>query len=381
MVCPPYDVISDDDRRELEARHEANCVRLEVPQPADGLDRYRAAGRLLEGWRAPGGPLVADDAPSFYIYRMGFRDDAGRPRQTTGVLGALALEPPGQGILPHERTTPKDKQDRLDLLRATRTNLSPIWGLSMAVGLSAVAEPVGPPDARATDPTTGVHHRLWRVTQPGVVAAVRDTVASAPVVVADGHHRLEVALAYQAERRQAGEGPGPADQVMAFVVELSEDELSVGPIHRLISDLPEGWRPEDGIGESFDVEPTAPADETIAERQRQAGALALVHPRGTWLLRPRPALLAAAGDDLDSSRLDAALAALPGVRVRYQHGWRHILAEVAGGRAEAGVLLRPATVAQIAATAADRRRMPPKTTFFTPKPATGLVFRSFADQV
>ena len=106
-----------------------------------------------------------------------------------------------------------------------------------------------------------------------------------------------------------------------------------------------------------------------------AGALALVSSSGTWLLRPRPDVVDAAEMDLDSSRLDVALAEVPDVTVRYQHGWSNVAAAVASGEADAGVLLRPATVGQIADVARRRERMPPKTTFFTPKPATGLVFR------
>jgi uncharacterized protein (DUF1015 family) len=111
-----------------------------------------------------------------------------------------------------------------------------------------------------------------------------------------------------------------------------------------------------------------------------AGALALVTSTGTWLLRPRADVLDAAEMDLDSSRLDVALAEVPGVAVRYQHGWSNVVAAVASGDADAGVLLRPATVSQIADVARRRERMPPKTTFFTPKPATGMVLRSLDDQ-
>jgi len=375
VICPPYDVIDAAQRAALAAEHEANCVRLELPQPAGERDRYQAAADLLASWRRPGGPLVADDGPAFYVYRMGFRDDAGRPRQTTGVLGALGLEPPGDGILPHERTTPKDKQDRLELLRATRTNLSPIWGLSMTAGLSAVCEPDGPPDARATD-AGGVHHRLWRVTQRGVVDAIRAAVAASPVVVADGHHRFEVALAYRGEQH----GAGPHDAVLAFVVELADEQLAVAPIHRLLAGLPVGWDPASAWGKWFDVSPTEPPDPTIGDRMAAAGALAVVSKDGSWLARPRPEVVAAADMDLDSSRLDVALGDLADVSVRYQHGWANVTAAVAAGQADVGVLLRPATVAQIAAVAGRRERMPPKTTFFTPKPATGMVFRALEDQ-
>ena len=106
-----------------------------------------------------------------------------------------------------------------------------------------------------------------------------------------------------------------------------------------------------------------------------AGALTLVLPDREVLLRPRPDALGEARD-LDSSRLDVGLAALPAHELRYQHGVANVRAAVASGAAQAGVLLRPATVAQIEATAHGGERMPPKTTFFHPKPKTGLVFRS-----
>ena len=375
LVCPPYDVISEPERVALESADDHNCVRLEVPQPGPGVDKYRAASAILAEWRKPGGPLAPDDGPAFYAYRMDSRDDDGRPRHTTGVLGALGLEPPGTGILPHEQTTPKDKQDRLDLLRATRTNLSPIWGLSLAAGLSDLCHRATAPDHTATD-AGGVQHRLWRISATVEVDAIAARVASAPVVVADGHHRFQVALAYQAEQ----DGPGAHDAVLCLVVELTPDQLVVDPIHRLLSNV--DGPAEQALEPWFEVIPTGPADETISQRMADAGALALVTAGGTWLLRPRQSTIDAAAIDLDSSRLDVALAALPAVEVRYQHGRANIVSAVVGGAAtaDAGVLLRPATVAQIADIAHGKERMPPKTTFFTPKPATGMVFRDLDDQ-
>lgn len=379
VVCPPYDVISETDRSALIAEHENNCVRLELPHPEGELSPYDVAAAILASWRHEGGPLVTDDTPSFYIYKMGFKDDQGRPRQTSGVLGALQLEQPGAGILPHERTTPKDKQDRLNLLRETRTNLSPIWGLSLSAGLAGLCEPQGPPNAKATD-ADGVHHRLWRVTQPGTLKAISDAVAASPVVVADGHHRFEVALAYQAEQRALGHEHGPHDAVLALVVELSEEQLAVGAIHRLVSGLPAGFDPVQALAPWFEVSVADPPDASIADRQAAAGALVWVAAGSAWFLKPKPELVAAAEQDLDSSRLDVVLAELPGAEVRYQHGWANIVDAVTAGDADAGVLLRPASVAQIAEVAHDGARMPPKTTFFMPKPATGLVFRNLDDQ-
>jgi uncharacterized protein (DUF1015 family) len=373
VIAPPYDVISPTDREALVARSEHNAVRLELPAEEGGRDRYEVAAELWRQWQEER-VLVADDEPSFYAYRMGFHDEAGRARQTTGIVGALHLEPPGKGILPHERTTAKDKADRFDLIRATRANLSPIWALSPTAGLSALAETTGPPDARGTD-EHGVHHRLWRLTSPAVLDGIRDAVAANPVLVADGHHRYEIGLAYQAEVG-AGDGSAGQDRILAFVVELAEEQLSVRAIHRLIDGLPGGFDLLAALEPFFEPFETDTPDETLLGRMDDAGALAVVTPGGTWLLKPRPSTVEAASHDLDSSRLDVALASLPEHRLRFQHGWDLVAGAVTKGDAQAAVLLRPATVDQIASISHGGERMPPKTTFFYPKPATGLVFRS-----
>ena len=148
------------------------------------------------------------------------------------MIGALELEPPGQGILPHEQTMPKPKGDRLYLLRATDANLSPIWGLSLASGLSALI----PPTRWRRDPSR--RHRRGDARaladhRSGRGRRHRRSVGSAPVVIADGHHRFETALAYQEERRAASGRAGGYDFVMALVVELADEQLSVRAIHRL----------------------------------------------------------------------------------------------------------------------------------------------------
>ncbi|MGH2686580.1 MAG: DUF1015 family protein, partial [Actinomycetota bacterium] len=361
-------------RAELAGRDPHNVVRLDLPVEENGVDRYQVACRLLHQWRDEG-VLVLDEEPSYYVYRMGYHDEGGRPRQTAGVLGALELSKPGEAdVLPHEHTTPKAKSDRLNMLQSCRANLSAVWGLSLAPGLSGLCELPGPPIARWTD-DDGVHHRLWQITEPGVVTAISETVAAAPVVIADGHHRYETSLAYQEERRaEAGGAAGAYDLAMAYVVELVEEQLTVRPIHRLISGLPDGFDLLDALTPFFEPFDAGPAGETLPARMVDAGALALVLPEQTWLLRPRPEAMGDA-EDLDSSRLDVALAALPPHELVFQHGVDNVVRLVDKGEAQAGVLLRPASVAQIAATAHQRRRMPPKTTFFHPKPKTGLVFR------
>ncbi|MBW8826581.1 MAG: DUF1015 domain-containing protein [Acidobacteria bacterium] len=374
-TSPPYDVIDRAERAALVARHPANAVRFDLPDEADGPGRYDAAAAMLDGLQAEG-VLVTDPAPSFYGYRMTYTDEAGTTRHTTGVLGALALSRPGEGdILPHEHTTPKAKSDRLDLLQATGFNLSPIWGLSLATGLAEAITTAGAPDAACTD-ADGVRHELWCLTEPDRVATISALVASTPIVVADGHHRYETSLAYREERRAVdGEG-GPWDATLALVVELREDELAVRPIHRLLHGLPADLDVAAALSAHFECALVDPSD-NLPATMAAAGALGLVVPDGrAWLLAPRAGAFPAELPDLDSARLAAALPDLPAHDVEYQHGADTVLARVRAGEASAGVLLRPAGVPQIAATAHGGERMPPKTTFFWPKPRTGFVFRS-----
>ncbi|MDQ3679127.1 MAG: DUF1015 domain-containing protein [Actinomycetota bacterium] len=375
LIAPPYDVVTAEERARLVGRSEHNAARLEIPAEEEGRDRYLVAASLWQRWHDEG-ILAPDQEPSLYLYRMGFHDEDGRPQQTSGVMGALELSPPGQGVLPHEHTTAKDKSDRLALLRACRANLSPIWVLSPTAGLSSLLEPQGPPVARATD-DQGVHHRLWALNQPAMVATIADAVASVPVVVADGHHRYETALAYQEERRAATSGAaGAYDAVLACVVELSQEQLAVRPIHRLLSGLGPGFDLAEALSAHFEVTAAGRADTGLPARMAGAGSLGLVTPAGAWLLRPRPETVAAAVHSVDSSLLDVALPGLPAHRLVYQHGLDTVLAAVTSGAAEAAILLRPATVAQIGEVARGGDRMPPKTTFFEPKLRTGMVFRA-----
>jgi len=376
VVAPPYDVISPEERAELVSHSPYNAVRIELPEGAAG---YEEAARQLADWEADG-ILRRDSDACFYGYRMSYVDDGGSARQTVGVLGALGLEPPGTaGIFPHERTTPKAKSDRLQLLEATRFNTSPIWGLSLAAGLSDLL--VLPDSADRIVDDEGIQHESWPIGDPAAIGAISAAVSSAPVVIADGHHRFETALTYQGRRRADGapEAGGAADLVMALVVELVEEQLSVQAIHRLISGLPPDFDLVSALARHFELTPTGPPDATMAQRLGRSESLGLVTPEGTWLLRPTAETMATASHDLDASRVELALASLPPHEVVYQHGWQQATDAVARGDAQAAVLLRPVSVAQIASTGRGGERMPPKTTFFWPKPRTGFVFREVPD--
>lgn len=372
VVAPPYDVISAARRQTLAARDPHNVVHVDLPLEAEGPERYATAAHRLAQW-VDTGILRRDPRPAFYTYRMDLDAPSG-PLRTLGVLGALELSHPGEGhILPHEHTTPKAASDRLALLRATHANLSPIWGLSPAAGLTALltdAEPLA-----SWTGSDGTVHQLGRIDDHDRIAAVAAAIAEHPVVIADGHHRYQTSLAYRDERRDDGRPDDGAGSVLTYVVELVASELSVLAIHRLLDHLPDGLDLRAALSPFFALERVELDPATIESTMAAAGALCLVLPDDAWLATPRAGAFAGVRD-LDTSTLDAAVAAIGSYEIRYQHGADNIARAVRGGDAAAGVLVRPVRVDQIAAVAAGGERMPPKSTFFNPKPSTGALFRT-----
>jgi uncharacterized protein (DUF1015 family) len=373
VVAPPYDVLSADDRAALAGRDPHNVVIVDAPVESDGPDRYTIAGTTFRQWLADG-VLVADREPAYYRYAMTFTDEAGGSRTIAGVLGALAVtdpDAPGNDVLPHEQTTPKASTDRLDLTRAAEANLSPIWGLSLAGNLAERTCEPGQRLATVTD-DDGVVHQLDRIDDPARVEAIHAAVASAPVLIADGHHRYGVARQYRDERPA-----GPRDLTLAFVQELAEDQLVVQAIHRLVSGLDAGTDLPAVLARSFTLADAGPVSAATVGAMRERGALCLVGPdgAGTYLM-PRADVFGGVRD-LDSARLDHALAGMAH-RLAYQHGVGEVVAALRTGAAPWAVLLRPVTVAQIRATAGEGALMPPKSTFFWPKLRTGLVFRDLS---
>jgi uncharacterized protein (DUF1015 family) len=369
VIAPPYDVLSPSDRDALAARSEHNIVHVDVPEGGD--DRYLRAGVLLQEWRE-GGVLVPDPGPTFTIYRLRFTDPTGVARDVAGVIGGLEVVDEGAGgVLPHERTTPKASTDRLDLTRATSTNLSPVWGLSLAAGLTELLAEPGEPVGRVLD--EGVEHVAERVSDPARIAAIQQALASDDVLIADGHHRYSISRAYRDEVREAtGRRDTPAEQTLTFVNELVAEQLSVAAIHRLYTDI--GFAElKEALELSFELTPyDGPGPDTLAEMTAEE-FLVLVGPAGSWRMTAQPGRFEGVRS-LDGAWLETALADVP-LSVDYQHGMSEVLAEVASGRAAAAVLIRPVSVAEIERTAREGLLMPPKSTFFTPKLKTGLVLR------
>ncbi|MDR1077570.1 MAG: DUF1015 domain-containing protein [Propionibacteriaceae bacterium] len=373
VLAPPYDVLSPAEVDRLQAGHEHNITFIDVPR--GGADRYQRSAQLLRQWRDQG-VLVTDPRPSLTIYRMAFTDATGTPRVISGVFGGLEVtDETAGGVLRHERTIPKDSTDRLDLTRATATNLSAVWGLSLASGLTeALAEPG---QALGEVVLDGVQHSVERVDQPDRIAHIAAIIGRDDVLIADGHHRYGVARVYRDQVRAAsGRTDTAAELALTFVNELSQDQLSIEAIHRLYAGVdPVALRQR--LAQSFDFAPAQRPTPASLAQMVELGRLILIWPdgRAEWLIA-RPGAFDQVRP-LDGAWLERALDGLDHA-VSYQHGLEQTLGQVASGAHTAGVLIRPTSLTEIVRTAREGLLMPPKSTFFTPKLLTGWVIRPTA---
>jgi uncharacterized protein (DUF1015 family) len=302
-------------------------------------------------------------------------------------------------ILPHENTMAGPVADRLALTDATEANLEPIFlvydgsgGATQQV-LRSVTASAPLADTQTSD---GVHHRLWAVTDPDQIDAVAQDLHGRRAVIADGHHRYATYRRYQAERHSKGDGTGPWDYGLAFLVDTSASGPEVHPIHRSVPGLAYNTA-VDRARAAFDVEELAYNEHEVLGRLATAGksghAFAITDGTSAALLTsPRADALAALPADRSAAwrALDVAVAH----HVLIQHVWglddregvvdyyHDTPATVAAAVSSGGtaLLLNPTPVAGVAAVAAAGDRMPRKSTLFVPKPATGLLIRVFADQ-
>jgi uncharacterized protein (DUF1015 family) len=369
VLAPPYDVISPAEQNELYARSPYNVIRLILPR---GADRAASAGRTLREW-VEQRILVRDAVPAIYVYSQRFTLHDGTSHRRDGVLCRLRLEEFSRGIvLPHERTLPGPKADRLAIFRATGANLSPIFGLYARRG-ERVRDLIG--KLGAPDVDVDGWHQLWAVTNAAVIARFQAALADETVVIADGHHRYETALAYRDEQP----GNAAAQYVLAYLANMEEEGVVILPTHRLVrgalplaaADL------EARLRADFDGRPLPDGV------RRGAGEIDVVMPDRRLRLRARASAqarlagLPAAVRELDVALLRAAilepLLRLDAEALDFTHDDDEAIEAVTTGRAGAAFLLNPPTLAQVRGTCLAGEVMPEKSTYFYPKLATGLV--------
>ena len=399
LVCPPYDVISDEQRREYLESNPHNIIRLELPR--EGEDPYAQAGRVLREWMEQG-VLACDKQNALYVYEEEF-SHRGQRLCVSGVICRVKLEEFSKGVvLPHEETLSKAKTDRLNLMRATKCNFSQIYSLyhdegGVTAGRLAKCRHASP-DAELTD-GEGVTHRLWIITDAEVIEAVCRDFAPRKLYIADGHHRYETALNDRNERRQQGtakEGDS-CDYVMMMLVDMENPGLVVYPTHRVVRDLPRFDEQEvlGACGEYFEIVSGLSLEEASArlEQAYADGQKAFVFYAGGTA-----SLLILRDESVMADLLPGASAALRGLDVSVLHSLvlerifgidkanmanqlnlaytrvaQEALAAVDEEKANCCFLLNPTRVSEIRDVAAAGEKMPQKSTYFYPKLITGLV--------
>lgn len=403
VAAPPYDVIDPEQRRGLLARSEYNAVAIDLPKPygetgpqETGDDPYRRAAETMDAWREAGA-LVSDAEPAIWAMTQDYTGPDGEPRTRHGILCRVRVEDFDTGqVLPHERTLPGPKKDRLDLTRATRHNLSAIFSLSTKDPWPLVAPAVegAEPWGEATD-ASGTLTRVWRVGDASILEAVTGRLADAKLLIADGHHRYETAIAY---RDEVG-GEGDHCFTLMALTGLDDPGLTVFPTHRLLSGFagdPERQRRlGEGIRELFDateVEMSA-LDPRGADGAGVFGLYDTFHKRA-YRLRLKDEAIAAldrqlAGRPEAYRRLDAAILetlVLKGIAglseddilakrgIGYAKSVEDSLTLLDEGAYDVAFILRPIPVDQVRAICESDENMPPKSTYFFPKVLTGLVF-------
>ncbi|MBI4331415.1 MAG: DUF1015 domain-containing protein [Chloroflexi bacterium] len=415
VICPPYDVIS---LREQHAYHEKspyNIIRLEfgLDRPGDwaGNNKYTRARDDWRLWRDKG--VLESDAVSFYVHKHRF-PHRGEIRERTGLTACVRLEPWDRKIvLPHEHTGSKPKADRLELMRACRANISPIFALYQDSGgalsriLTGAQE--SPPTAQASL-ENGEAHSVWSVAGGTPLLSIEEFFAGQKIFVADGHHRYETALAYQNEMTEAGLAMPGAGYVMMTLVEFSDPGLLILPVHRLVRGLPPGEMAglKSKLHSLFDVKTlpvraSDPAQKATmisdALRRRRNIGMAI----GVWgqeednllILRLRQ------GTDYDAmmppghsyyyyrleiSRLqhlvmDELETANRHLEVVYTPDEVEVVNRVGAGEYQIGFFIKALETRDIKSIALAGDKTPRKSSYFHPKLPTGLVMRSVEESL
>jgi len=428
VTSPPYDVIGQDTAQQLRDADPHNVVRLILPSQDPGRpgEEYHDAARLLGDWQREG-ILVAGDEPALYVYEQRLTGGTG-PEQVLqrGLIGAVRLAPAADRIvLPHEDVMPGPVRGRRQLMEATQANLEPIFllyegglagngpdgdGLAegapggpgvpgAAIRIAGQAARTGTPVLSA-DTGDGIRHTLWAITDPAALAEIAADLAPRQALIADGNHRYAAYLEMRADRRGAGDGPGPWDYGLALLVDGDAFPPEIGAIHRVLPELPPAEAVERAKA-GFSVRAmrggtaALPAALDALAAASQDGPAFLVAGQGQvhLLTDPDPVQLEAAmpaGRSPAWRRLSTAvlqeflLAALWGIQDDEQsvrvvhHDAERAIAEADASPGGTAVIGNPLRAADVYAVAAGGERLPRKSTSFAPKPRTGLILRSFA---
>lgn len=405
LVCPPYDIISDEQREEYIRTNPHNIIRLELPK---GEDRYNQASKILNDWLDKG-ILEKEDKPAIYIYEEEF-SAYGERKSIKGIICRVKIEEFSKGvILPHEFTLSKAKEDRLNLMKATNCNFSQIYSLYMDEGKGTLAKidelSAGEPDIKLTD-NEGVTHRMWIVTDEKAISEICNDFTDRKLYIADGHHRYETALNYRnylRENKGAKEGDA-CDYQMMMLVDMEHPGLVVFPTHRLVRDLDnfdtekvlENCKQYFDVTEYNDINTIEDNLMSLYNEGKKAYAFyngnkkySLLVLKDEHIIEKLLPNVSKATQQLDVTVLhtlilekifgiDAENMAKQ-INLTYTKIFDEAISSVDSGKAQCAFILNPTRVSEIRDVASNGEKMPQKSTYFYPKMITGLVMNQLED--
>jgi uncharacterized protein (DUF1015 family) len=333
LVAPPYDVISPEERREFLERSPHNVVHLTLP------DSEEEAGRTFREWRDE--HILATEDAGFWALSQDYVGPDGVARTRTGLVASLRVEPYETGaVLPHERTHRGPKEGRLRLLHEVGAQLEPIFLLYE--GATPFKVPVSAPDIEVEGA------RLWRLDEPSIGEAFVDR----RLLIADGHHRYETALAYHEEM-----GTPESGYMLVVLVSLEDPGLTIFPTHRVFRKAPSRG--------SLTGEQRADPESAL----RELGELS--RERAAVVVYDGETELAVDGaGELDVQLVDR----LGHEGLTYTADWREAVRAVDEGEAVLAVLMRPTRIEDVFEVSGRGETMPQKSTYFYPKLVSGLLF-------
>ncbi|HLH61629.1 MAG TPA: DUF1015 domain-containing protein [Ktedonobacteraceae bacterium] len=410
IVTPPYDVISEGAQASYYERSPYNVIRLELSRDEPGDDslnnRYTRAAETLAEWRLRG-VLRQDSLPAYYLYQQKFTQN-GQSYTRTSLLARVRLEPwSARVVLPHEHTLSKPKLDRLQLMRATAMNLSPLMSLydDPQARIRKLLSSYGAnPEVKITD-EVGEKHVLYAITDRQQIALIQDFFAERQLYIADGHHRYETALNYREEvleQRRRLRADDAVNFVLMALIDIDDPGLVVLPTHRLVFDLSQDALDAltaERLAGYFTVRALGQAGETnagallreLAGAGKLAPSLVVQTVDHTWLLSLNEwgrARMAQSGHSHAWNELDVAVAhtllledllglraedVTAGAHIRYTRDAQQALEALGKREAQLALLLNPTRVRQVCEVADAGDKMPQKSTYFYPKLITGLV--------
>lgn len=407
VVTQPYDKITPRMRERYLAAHPNNLVRilrpLDDPETVPERSPYQSAAETWRRWVREG-VVTTRPEPAVFAYYQRFRaPGSGQTLTRKGIVALTRLESYDRGVvLPHERTLSGPREDRLELLRQTRTHFGQVFLMYSDPARRTevlLDEAIASETSLEVQDEYGVAHRIWALTSPELIRSVREHLASERLVIADGHHRYETALAFRDEERgRTGRGDaGGFEWLMTTLVNLDSPGMLVLPTHRLLSQLarfdPSAFLAR--VGRFAAVTAIADGELLLRElpesgRRRQSFGLALpggkyylltlredVDPHGLLPdLSPRQASLDVVllhrlllGQGLGLSE-----EAVRGERhIRYVRDSREALDAVTEGSSQMACLLNPTPLEAVRAIALEGGLLPQKSTDFFPKLLSGLV--------